>query len=239
MAHGGEGVRASVGTGAPTIVTSRRRQRELLRSWSGWPLTLILFDPTEVARVREAGWSGTHHSDPDTGQRIVGTPVGLGFDVDGSWHNPVEVIPWSEIEAIAGEVPHDVREDLVEFRARWGVHQSAYPRFTASADAVGCGPIIAGLPLTPRQEAYRRDLEAFETSGVLPAWERQRAALNTERLELHDQALGVQAEEEATDLLELLDDQRPGLLPLAPRRRNAGEQHASTSQPPALPEVAR
>lgn len=159
MAHGGEGVRASVGTGAPTIVTSRRRQRELLRSWSGWPLTLILFDPTEVARVREAGWSGTHHSDPDTGQRIVGTPVGLGFDVDGSWHNPVEVIPWSEIEAIAGEVPHDVREDLVEFRARWGVHQSAYPRFTASADAVGCGPIIArpaahatpgGLPPRPR-----------------------------------------------------------------------------------------
>lgn len=55
----------------PTVVTSRRRQHELLRSWTGWPLTSILIDPTEVAQVRETGWSGTHHRDPETGERIV------------------------------------------------------------------------------------------------------------------------------------------------------------------------
>jgi hypothetical protein len=31
--------RDSLLSGQPTIVTSRRRQHELLRSWSGWPLT--------------------------------------------------------------------------------------------------------------------------------------------------------------------------------------------------------
>lgn len=51
----------------PTIVTGRRRQHELLRSWSGWPLTSILIDPAEVAHAREAGWSATHHLDPETG----------------------------------------------------------------------------------------------------------------------------------------------------------------------------
>ena len=127
---------------SPTVVTSRRRQHELLRSWTGWPLTSVLIAPAEVAQVRDAGWSGTHHRDPETGERIVGTADGLGFGVDDSWHNPVEVIPWSELEAIARAVPEDVREQLVEFRARWRQHQSAYPRFTASAAAVGCGPTM-------------------------------------------------------------------------------------------------
>ncbi|EON22139.1 hypothetical protein CF8_3979 [Nocardioides sp. CF8] len=85
-----------------TVVTSRRCQHELLRSWTVWPLTAVLIDPAEVAQVREAGWSGTHHRDPETGARIAGTADGLGFGVDDSWHNPVEVIPWSELEAIAG-----------------------------------------------------------------------------------------------------------------------------------------
>lgn len=35
------------------------------------------------------------------------------------------------------------------------------------------GPIVAGEPLTVRQEAYVREHEAFEASGVLPAWEQQ------------------------------------------------------------------
>ena len=192
----------------PTVVTSRRRQHELLRSWTGWPLTSILIDPTEVAQVREAGWSGTHHRDPETGERIVGTADGLGFGVDDSWHNPVEVIPWSELEAIARAVPDEVRELLVEFRARWRRHQSAYPRFTASAAAIGCGPIVGGEPLTVRQEAYVREHEAFEASGVLPAWEQQRAVLDAERLGLHGQAMGLSAGSEAGDLLELLDDQQ-------------------------------
>jgi hypothetical protein len=192
----------------PTVVTSRRRQHELLRSWTGWPLTSILIDPTEVAQVREAGWSGTHDRDPETGERIVGTTDGLGFGVDDSWHNPVEVIPWSELEAIARAVPDEVREHLVEFRARWRQHQSAYPRFTASAAAIGCGPIVAGEPLTARQEAYVREHEAFEASGVLPAWEQQRAELDAERLGLHGQAMGLSTGSEAGDLLELLDDQQ-------------------------------
>ncbi|UUW91013.1 hypothetical protein [Pimelobacter simplex] len=192
----------------PTVVTSRRRQHELLRSWTGWPLTSILIDPTEVAQVGEAGWSGTHHRDPETGERIVGTTDGLGFGVDDTWHNPVEVIPWSELEAIARAVPDEVREQLVEFRARWRQHQSAYPRFTASEAAIGCGPTVAGEPLTPRQEAYVREHEAFEASGVLPAWEQQRAELDAERLGLHGQAMGLSAGSEAGDLLELLDDQQ-------------------------------
>ncbi len=88
----------------PTVVTSRRRQHELLRWWTGWPLTSILIDPTEVAQVREGGWSGTLDRDPETGERIVGTADGLGFGVDDSWHNPVEMIPWSELEAVARAV---------------------------------------------------------------------------------------------------------------------------------------
>lgn len=213
----------------PTIVTGRRRQHELLRSWSGWPLTSILIDPAEVAHARESGWPGTNHHDLDTGERIVGTAGGLGFGVDGGWHNPVEVIPWTEVEAIARAVPDEVRQQLVEFRARWRDHQVAYPRFVASADAIGCGAIVPGQPLTPRQEAYVREHEAFEASGVLPAWERQRAQLDAERLGLHGQAMGLSAGSEAGDLLELLSDQqfdqpsdqdtasaRPGLLPPAP-----------------------
>jgi len=191
----------------PTVVTSRRRQHELLRSWTGWPLTSVLIDPAEVAQVRDSGWSGTHHRDPETGERIVGTVAGLGFGVDDSWHNPAEVIAWSELEAIARAVPDEVREQLVEFRARWRQHQSAYPRFTASAAAVGCGPIVAGDPLTARQEAYAREHEAFEASGVLRAWEQQRAELDAERLDLHGRAMGLSAGSEAGDLLELLADQ--------------------------------
>jgi len=190
-----------------TVVTSRRRQHELLRSWTGWPLTSVPIAPAEVAQVRDAGWSGTHHRDPETGERIVGTADGLGFGVDDSWHNPVEVIPWSELETIAKAVPEDVREQLIEFRARWRQHQSAYPRFTASAAAVGCGPIVAGAPLTERQEAYVREHEAFEAGGVLPGWEKRRAQLDAERLGLHGRAMGLSAGSEAGDLLELLDDQ--------------------------------
>ncbi|GAB2446426.1 hypothetical protein GCM10027062_29700 [Nocardioides hungaricus] len=63
--------------------------------------------------VRVAGRART--SDPDTGERIVGTPDGLGFGVDESWHNPREGIPWSQIEEIARAVPTDVRDQLVEF----------------------------------------------------------------------------------------------------------------------------
>ena len=70
--------------GQPTVVTGRRRQHELLRSWSGWPLTSILIDPAEVAQVREAGWSGTHHHEPETGERIVGT-AGRRADTGSSW----------------------------------------------------------------------------------------------------------------------------------------------------------
>jgi hypothetical protein len=65
--------------GQSTIVTGRRRQYELLLSWSGWPLTAILIDPSEVAQVLEAGWARSHHRYPETGARIVGTADGLDF----------------------------------------------------------------------------------------------------------------------------------------------------------------
>ncbi|MAO79340.1 MAG: hypothetical protein CMH82_01500 [Nocardioides sp.] len=198
-------------TGPPMVVPGRRRQLELLRSWSGWALTSILLEPAEVAHVREGGWAGTHHRNQDTGERIVGTRDGLGFGVDESWRNPREVIAWSQIEEIAREVPTEVRDELVEFRARWRAHQSPYPRFTASAAAVGCGPVIPGEPLTPRQEAYVREYEEFEASGVLPAWEQQKTALEAERLGLHDRALrSGSVEEEPGDLLELPENQELG-----------------------------
>lgn len=87
-------------------------------------------------------------------------------------------------------------------------HRRTFPRFSASAAAVGCGPIIEGQPLTARQEAYLRELEAFEYSGVLPAWERRAAVLDARRLELHDRALAGGLEEAPADLLDLLEDQR-------------------------------
>lgn len=172
----------------PTVVTSRRRQHELLRSWSTWAMTSILLDPAEVARVRESGWAGTHHHDPATGLRIVGTTdgVGLGFGVGDSWRNPAEVIPWSEIEAIAQAVPSEVREQVFELQERLRAHRRTYPRFAASAAAIGCGRIVEGQPLTPRQEAYVREFDAFDASGVLLAWEKKYAALDVERLELHE-----------------------------------------------------
>lgn len=53
-----------------------------------------------------------------------------------------------------------------------------------------------------------REHEAFEASGVLPAWQQKRAVLDAERLGLHARALSVDADSEAGDLLELLDDQK-------------------------------
>lgn len=171
------------------LVTSRRRQHELLKSWPTWALTSILRDPAEVARVRESGWSGTHHTDPTTGERIVATPEGLGFGVDESWHHPREVIAWPDLEAIVRTVPAEVREQLVEFGERMGEHHKAFPRFAASAEAIGCGPIVEGQPLTVRQEAYVRELDVFEASGVRAAWDEKKAALDAQRLTLHDRAL--------------------------------------------------
>lgn len=192
----------------PTVVTSRRRQHELLRTWTTWTLTQILIDPApEVASARDAGWSGTHHHDPDTGLRIVGSPEGLGFGVDESWHNPSELIPWPEVEAIATGLPEDARQDLMEFRSRWREHQRAYPRFIPSAAAVGCGPIVPDTPLTASQETYQRDLEAYETSGVLPAWKQKRSDLEAEHRHLHAQSLPLGSTSEPEDLLELLNDQ--------------------------------
>lgn len=218
----------------PTVVTSRRRQHELLRSWSTWAMTSILLDPAEVARVRESGWAGMHHHDTATGLRIVGTTdgVGLGFGVGDSWHYPAEVIPWSEIEAIAQEVPVTVREQLVEFQARLRVHRRAYPRFAASADAIGCGRIVEGQPLTPRQEAYVRELDAFDASGALPAWEEKYAALDVERLELHERALAAVLDQEPADLLDLLEDQHvspPAAEASAAPRQTRAQVETTTS----------
>lgn len=214
----------------PTVVTSRRRQHELLRTWPHWALTSILLDPTEVARVSKAGWSGTHHLNREAGERIAGTPDGLGFGLDESWHNPREVVAWPDIEAIAHAVPGEVREQLVQLRERLREHTKTYPRFAASADAVGCGPIIEGQPLTPRQEAYVRELEAFEASGVLPAWEQKQAALEAERLALHERALGAGGDREPVDLLDLLEDQQLD-LPAAATSPVSAEQTEAQPEP--------
>ena len=213
------------------VVTSRRRQHELLASWRTWALTSILLDPAEVARVRESGWSGTHHTDPISGERIVGTSAGLGFGVDGSWRNPREVIAWSDVEAIAKAVPVEVHDQLAALGEQLSEHRRTYPRFSASAAAIGCGPIIEGQPLTARQEAYLRELEDFEASGALPAWERQAAVLDARRFELHDRALAAGLDEVPADLFDLLEDQPPqrqdvraSAEPTAAERRTRGPE---------------
>jgi len=198
---------------ARAFVTNRRRQHELLKSWPCWALTRILRDPSEVARVRGSGWSGTHHTDAATGERTVSTPEGLGFGVDETWRNPREVIAWSDVEAIAATVAAEIREQLVEFGTRMSEHHKTYPRFSASAEAVGCGPIIEGRQLTARQEAYVRELKAFEASGVQAAWEEKKATLDAERLELHDRALAASLDREPVDLLDLLEEQALGVVP--------------------------
>jgi hypothetical protein len=99
----------------PRVVTGRRRQRELVRSWSGWPLTSTLIDPVELTQAHERL---VGNASPAPGERIVGTSEGLGFGVDGSWGNPAEVIPWPEVETISRAAPDDVLAELVEFRAR-------------------------------------------------------------------------------------------------------------------------
>lgn len=217
-------------TGPANLVASRRRQHELLRSWSTWAMTSILLDPSEVAHVRESGWSGTHHSDPMTGERIADTTDGLGFGLDESWLNPREFIAWPDIEAIAESVPTNVREQLVGLRDRLREHSKAYPRFAASAAAIGCGPIVEGQPLTPRQEAYVLERQEFEAGGVFPAWGQKHAVLDAERLQLHDKALATGLDHEPVDLLELLEDQHlvPALPPPTPRPRSSDELH----QPP-------
>lgn len=209
-----------------TLVTSRRRQHELLRLWSTWAMTSILLEPTAVARVRESGWSETHQFDPSTGERIVGTVDGLGFGVTDSWHDPREVIAWPEIEAIAEAVPAEIRGQFVEFRESLREHRRTYPRFAASADAIGCGPMIEGQALTLRQEAYLRELDAYDASGALQAWEQKHADLEVERLDLHARALSTVFDQEPADLLELLDEKhlgKPALVPPAPRPRQAAE----------------
>lgn len=55
-----------------------------------------------------------------------------------------------------------------------------------------------------------REHEAFKASGVLQAWEQQRAELDAERLGLHGRAMSLSAGSDAGDLLELLDDQELG-----------------------------
>lgn len=113
-------------------------------------------------------------------------------------------------QEIAREVAADVRDELVEFGARWRANQSAYPRFTASAAVVGCGPIIPGEPLTARQEAYVRaggvrdqrraaGVGAAEDSALVRALRAARPAVRAGSVE-----------EEPGDLLELLEDQQLG-----------------------------
>ena len=212
--------------------------------WSTWAMTSILLDPSNVSRVRDSGWAGTHHQDRETGERIVATTdgLGLGFGGSDSWHHPREVIAWSDIAAIAREVPDRVRAELVELRQRLGDHRRSYPRFAATAQAVGCGPIVAGRPLTPRQEAYIRELEAFVASGLLPDWEQTYTALDVERLALHEQALSAVLDHEPDDLLELLEEDHlsrsAGGTPTEPEREARAQEALGRRPMLQPPEVA-
>ncbi|GAB7006459.1 hypothetical protein JCM18899A_39320 [Nocardioides sp. AN3] len=139
-------------------------------------MTRILRDPAAVLRVRESGWSGTHHTDPTTGERIVGTPEGLGFGVDEAWHSPREVIAWSDVERSPRPSWPRFPGQLVEFGKRMSEHHKKYRGSRPARRQSGVGRSARANPLTVRQEAYVHELEAFEASGVQAAWEAKKAA---------------------------------------------------------------
>lgn len=210
----------------PTIVTSRRRQRDLLAMWSHWSLTRILLDPATVQQVRESGWSGTHHRDDATGSQIAATEEGLGFGLDGNWRNPAEVIPWAQLTELAEEVPADERAALAEFMGRWSEHQQAYPQFRTTSPAPSCAEDVR-----PNwREIYDRELAAFEVSGVQPAWHAKTAALEAERSAVMAAALAPAPDAPAADLLDLLleeDHPTPASTSSTPTETNTVNQETA------------
>lgn len=148
--------------------------------------------------------------------------------MDESWNNPVELIAWSAIGEIATSIPATVRGQLEAFVTRWREHQRAYPRFVTSSPAPSCAE-----DARPNwREGYERDLRAFETSGVLPRWKARQAELEAERLDLHPRALAIDPDAQATDLLELLEEQA---LPTSGPTAGAVGPDPTRADRPALP----
>jgi len=116
---------------------------------------------------------------------------------------PEELLTWAQVKRLAAGIPKDLRQEILQLRRRWNQYQARYPRFVASAEAMGCGPLPRSGPLTARQAMYVEE-EAFGASGGLEAWQANTADIETERVRLHDRALPLASSDDSTDLLELL-----------------------------------
>ena len=197
---------------------SERRQHQLLRSFGPHALDAILIDPVVgISEAKSSARGSSHHYVGDEPPcRMQTRSDGIGFG--GEWDQPAELLTWVQVKRLAQDFPDDLREEIRQLRRRWNHHQSAYPRFAASAAAVGCGPFPKVGPLTQRQTRYADELAEWEASGLKEAWAAEKSEIETERARLHDLALPLSVNNEAVDLLELLDEvsaDQPRRSPLA------------------------
>ena len=218
---------------------SERRQQQLLRSYGTHTLDAILTDPDRGVSEARASYRGSSHhrvgDEPPRWMNTTPTGIELGFKEDPDF----EVLTWSQVKKLAGNIPEDLRTEILDLRRRWNKHQASYPRFTASGAAAGCGRFPAFGPLTERQTKYAREMEAWEASGVLSMWKAAKALIAQERDRLHDRALPLTASDEPIDLLELLTQpptpaQRPALAPQPRGPRPAREREAPSTEQPSL-----
>jgi hypothetical protein len=202
----------------PGTRLSERRQHQLLRSYGTQSLDAILIDPVAgIADAKSSARGSRHHYIGDEPPcRMQTRTDGIGFG--GEWDQPAELLTWAQVKRLAKNIPDDLREEIRQLRRRWNHHHSAYPRFAASPAAVGCGPFPKVGPLTQRQTRYAEELAEWESSGLEQAWSAEKSQIETERARLHDLALPLSVNNEAVDLLELLDEfsaDQPGRSPAA------------------------
>lgn len=203
----------------PDTRLSERRQHQLLRSYGTHALDAILIDPVAgIAEAKSSARGSSHHSIGDEPPcRMQTRSDGIGFG--GEWDQPAELLTWVQVKRLAKNIPDELRADIRELRKRWHRHPSAYPRFAASAAAVGCGPFPKVGPLTQRQTRYAEELADWGSNALEQAWVAEKSEIETQRARLHDLALPLSVNNEAVDLLELLDEvsaDQPRRSPVAP-----------------------
>lgn len=198
---------------------SEWRQHQLLRSYGPHALDAILIDPVVgIPEAKSSARGSSHHYIGDEPPcRMQTRTDGIGFG--GEWDQPAELLTWVQVKRLAKNIPDDLCEEIRQLRRRWNHHHSAFPRFAASPAAVGCGPFPKVGPLTQRQTRYAEELAEWESSGLEEAWAAEKSEIEAERERLHDLALPLSVNNEAVDLLELLDEvsaDQPGRSPVAP-----------------------
>lgn len=194
---------------------TERRQQQLLRSYGTHDLDAILIDPdVGISEARASCRGSSHHYIGDEPPcRMQTRSDGIGFG--GDWENPAELLTWAQVKRLAQHIPNELRDEIRDLRMRWNRHQAAYPRFTASAAAAGCGPFPKVGPLTERQTRYAEEMAEWQSTGLEQAWAVEKSVIESERARLHDLAFPLTVGNEPVDLLELLD-QVSGEQPLRP-----------------------